>query len=215
MKKHNFLYFLTITLVRFFFKIFYRHRVYGIQNYPKGGGIIASNHVSFLDPPCVAISCPDPIHFLAKESLFKSYFGKYLKALHAHPIKKNSGNLALIRQVCLLAQKGNKILIFPEGTRSRDNVFLDIQGGVGLILSKSESCIVPTYVHGTFNVWKRGQKFPKLWGKTAIVFGQPIRWEDYADIGQKEAQQLVAVHLANALKNLRKWYEEGQIGTPT
>ena len=60
--------------------------------------------------------------------------------------------------------------------------------------------------------WDR--KFPKLWGKTAVVFGSPIRWEDYADMERKEAQKLIAEKLTNALKALRKWYEEGHQGPP-
>ena len=214
MKKRKFLYFFTILLVRFFFKLLYRHQVYGIENYPKGGGIIASNHVSFLDPPCIAISCPEEIHFLAKESLFKSPFGKFLLAVHAHPIQKNAGNLRLIKQMCLLAAKGNKVLIFPEGTRSKDNTLLPIQSGIGLILSKSQSLIVPTYVHGTFGVWKLGKKFPKLWGKTAVVFGKPICWQEYAEMSQKEAKERIPIHLTQALKQLRKWYEGGRKGSP-
>lgn len=104
--------------------------------------------------------------------------------------------------------------MFPEGTRSKDNKLCEIKPGIGLLLSKSESVIIPTYVHGTFDIWSRARKFPKLWGKTAVVFGSPIRWEDYADIDRKEAQQLVADQLTNALNALRKWYEEGHQGVP-
>ena len=119
-----------------------------------------------------------------------------------------------MKDVCLLLKEGHKILIFPEGTRSKDNKLLKIKPGMGLLLSKSESVIIPTYIHGTFEVWNRDRKFPKLWGKTAVVFGSPIRWEDYADMERKEAQKLIAEKLTNALKALRKWYEEGHQGPP-
>lgn len=113
-----------------------------------------------------------------------------------------------------MLKKGDKVLMFPEGTRSKDNVIREIKPGIGLLLSKSESTILPTYVHGTFEVWGRSRKLPKLWGKTAVVFGSPIAWKDYADLEKKEAQELIAAHLTRSLQALRKWYEEGKIGSP-
>jgi len=214
MKKTSFLYSLVIFLVRTFFKVFYRHKVYGLDHYPKGSGLVAPNHVSFFDPPCVAVSCPGEIHFLARETLFKSFFGKLISALNAHPVKKNATNLQVMKDVCQLLKEGCKVLMFPEGTRSKDNNLLEIKPGIGLLLSKSESLIIPTYIHGTFDLWNRKRKFPKLWGKTAVVFGSPIRWDDFKDIDRKEAQVLVAEQLTNALKGLRKWYEEGHQGLP-
>lgn len=214
MKKRRFFYGFVILVVKIFFKVCYRHKVYGLEHYPEGSTLIAPNHVSFLDPPCTAISCPGEIHFLARQSLFKSYFGKLITTLNSHPVQQNATNLQVMKDICTLLKKGCKVLMFPEGTRSRDNKLLEIKPGIGLLLSKSESTIVPTYVHGTFDIWKRGQKFPKLWGKTAVVFGSPICWDDYADMDKKEAQQLIANHLTQALNALRKWYESDRKGTP-
>mgnify|MGYP000235831837 CR=1 FL=1 len=214
MKKTSFLYTLVIFLVKTFFKIFYRHKVYGLKHYPEGSGIVAPNHVSFFDPPCVAISCPGEIHFLARESLFKSFFGKLITALNSHPVKKNATNLQVMKDVCCLLKGGYKVLMFPEGTRSRDNKLLEIKPGIGLLLSKSESSIIPTYIHGTFDVWSRKSRFPKLWGKTAVVFGSPIKWESYKDMDRKKAQVLVAQQLTSALRALQQWYNEGREGLP-
>lgn len=214
MKKPSFLYSSIICIVKTFFKIFYRHKVYGVEHYPEGSALVAPNHISFFDPPIVAISCPGEIHFLARQSLFKSYFGKLISALNAHPVKKNATNLQVMKDVCSLLKEGYKVLMFPEGTRSKDNKLREIKPGIGLLLSKSESVIVPTYIHGTFDVWSRARKTPKLWGKTAVVFGSPIRWEDYADMDRREAQQLIAEQLTKALKGLRRWYEEGHQGIP-
>ncbi|MCB1072104.1 MAG: 1-acyl-sn-glycerol-3-phosphate acyltransferase [Chlamydiia bacterium] len=214
MKKTSFLYSLVIFLVKTFFKIFYRHKVYGLEHYPEGSGLVAPNHVSFFDPPCIAISCPGEIHFLARESLFKSFFGKLITALNSHPVKKNATNLQVMKDVCHLLKEGYKVLMFPEGTRSKDNKLLEIKPGIGLLLSKSESLIIPTYIHGTFDIWSRKRKFPKLWGRTAVVFGSPIRWEDFKDLDRKIGQVLVAEQLTNSLNSLRKWYEEGHQGLP-
>ena len=119
-----------------------------------------------------------------------------------------------MKDICRLLNKGHKVLMFPEGTRSKDNTLLEIKPGIGLLLSKSQSLIIPTYIHGTFDIWNRQQKFPKLWGKTAVVFGTPIRWEDFKEYERKEAQTRVAKQLTEALKALRRWYEGGRQGPP-
>ncbi|MCB1107182.1 MAG: 1-acyl-sn-glycerol-3-phosphate acyltransferase [Chlamydiia bacterium] len=185
-----------------------------MEHYVSGSAIIAANHVSFLDPPCIAISCPGEVHFLARHTLFKSYFGKLIAAVNAHPVQKDTANLRVIKEICGLLKKGSKVVVFPEGTRARSNTLQEIKPGMGLILSKSESAILPTYIHGTFDIWGRNHKFPKLWGKTAVVFGSPIRWADYVDIERKEAQELVAIRLTQSLKTLREWYESGAEGNP-
>lgn len=214
MKKPTFLYRTVIFLVKWFFRIFYRHKVYGLEHYVQGSALIAANHVSLFDPPAIAISCPGEIHFLARQTLFKSLFGKFITALNSHPVQKEATNLRVMKDICVLLKEGKKVLIFPEGTRSKNNVLQEIKPGIGLIVSKSESAIQPAYVHGTFQAWNRDQKFPKLWGKTAVVFGAPIHWSDFADMDKKEAQELIAIRLTRSLKELRNWYESGAQGTP-
>ncbi len=214
MKKPSVLYRLTIFSIKILFKIFYRHKVYGVDHYPEGSALIAANHISFLDPPAIAISCPGEIHFLARHSLFKSYFGKLIAALNTHPVQQEATNLRVMKEICVILKNGDKVLMFPEGTRSWDNILKEIKPGMGLLLSKSESVILPTYIHGTYDAWSRRRKLPKPWGRTAVVFGSPIDWKDYADMDRKEAQALVAQKLTESLNSLRKWYEEGAEGFP-
>lgn len=214
MKKPSLLYRIVIFLIRGFFKLFYRHKVYGLKHFVKGSALIAANHVSFYDPPCVAISCPQEIHFLARKSLFKSFFGKLIAALNAHPVQLEAINLSVIKEICALLKKGHKVLIFPEGTRSTDNTLREIKPGIGLLLSKSQGAIQPTYIHGTYEIWSRKRKLPKLFGKTIVAFGSPIHWSDYAEIDRKEAQPMVAQRLTQSLEELRVWVENGAQGMP-
>ncbi|MGE0198495.1 MAG: lysophospholipid acyltransferase family protein [Simkaniaceae bacterium] len=211
---HKLFYFTVIYFFRLIFKVFYRLKVYGKNHYLSGSAIIAPNHVSFLDPPIIAISCPGEIHFLARQTLFKSFFGKAISALNTHPVQKEATNLKVMKLVHQLLKAGHKVLLFPEGTRSRDNQLQEIKPGIGMLISKSECAIIPTYIHGTYEIWSRNRKLPKFFGKTAVVFGTPILWEDYADMDKKEAQELIAQRLSHSLKELRKWYEEGAHGIP-
>ena len=214
MSLHKFCYWLVIYIVKTVFLLFYRFKVYGKEHYISGSALIAPNHVSFLDPPIIAAACPGEIHFLARQTLFKSWFGKMIRALNTHPIQKDAANLKVMKTINQLLKSGNKVLLFPEGARSTDNQLQKIQPGIGMLLSKSETAIIPAYIHGTYEVWRRNSKLPKLFGKTAVVFGSPILWEDYADMNKKEAQNLIQQHLADAISGLKKWYEAGAEGIP-
>jgi len=214
MTLHKVLYFTVIYAFLLFFKVFYRQKVYGKDHYIPGSAIIAPNHVSFFDPPIVAISCPEEIHFLARKSLFKSAFGKFISILNSHPVQTDTTNLTVMKLINQLLKQGNKVLLFPEGARSVDNQLQELKPGIALLLSKSESAIIPTYIHGTYEIWNRNRKFPKFFGKSAVVFGTPILWEDYADMDKREAHTLIAQRLTHSLKELRKWYEDGAQGVP-
>ncbi|WP_420421889.1 lysophospholipid acyltransferase family protein [Simkania sp.] len=207
-------YFFVITLTRFVFKVFYRMRVYGREHYFKGGAILAPNHVSYFDPPIVAAASPESIHFLARETLFRSWFGKMIAALNSHPVQGHVNNIKAIKTICGLLKKGYKMILFPEGTRSKDNTLGEIKPGIGMLVSRSETAIIPVYVHGTYKIWPRSRKFPRLFGRTAVVFGSPIHWKDYTDMDKKEAQEHIAQRLTTALEELRKWYENGAQGNP-
>src|SRR5271167_3814145 len=114
------LYWIVIRLARFFAKILYRHKVYGREHILSEAAILASNHVSFLDPPILSLSCPEDVYFLARKTLFNGLFGKFIYALNARPVSAGSANLEVFRQIANLLGEGKKVILFPEGTRSTD-----------------------------------------------------------------------------------------------
>ncbi len=208
------LYFFVICLARFVFRVFYRMKVYGRIHFINKGAILAPNHVSYLDPPIAAAASPGSVHFLARETLFRSYFGKFISALNAHPVQGQMSNISVVKTVCKLLKKGHKVILFPEGERSRDNLLGPIKSGIGMLVSMSETAVIPMYIHGTFAIWPRNQKRPRLFGKTAVVFGSPIEWRDYVDIDKQKARTLIVQRLEQSLKGLRMWYEAGAKGIP-
>ncbi|HEY2811109.1 MAG TPA: (d)CMP kinase [Rhabdochlamydiaceae bacterium] len=213
--KGNAFYRFIIFLTKSFFKLFYRHKVYGREHFCTGGGIIASNHASYLDPPAVAISSPEELHFLAKEELFNNLlFAKLICALNSHPVKGGPGDMAVLRMICKLLGEGKKVLLFPEGKRSDVDELDALKPGIALLVARSKAFVIPTYLYGTFALWNNKRKFPKLWGKTACVFGSPIRWEEFEHLDKKEASELFTQRLFSAMNALRHWYHNGAAGTP-
>ncbi len=214
-KKMNWFYRFILGSVWCFFKIFYRHRVYGLEHFCDGGAIIACNHTSFYDPPVVAISAPEELHFLAREGLFKNpLFGALIRKLNSHPVSGDASDIAVLKLTCQLLNEGKKIILFPEGRRAFSDQMQPLKAGVAMLISRSKAFVIPTYVHGTYGIWSRKRKLPKLWGKTACVFGSPIRWEEFAALEKREAQAALTQKLAESIQALRRWYEAGTQGLP-
>lgn len=211
----SWLYRVVLFLAWCFFKVFYRHRIYGLEHFYSEAAIIAGNHSSFYDPPILSISWPEEVHFLARESLFKNpLFGTLIRKLNAHPVSGDASDIGVFKLVCQLLAEGKKIILFPEGQRGRQDKLGELKPGVAMLVARSKSAVIPAYIYGSFKVWNRTRKFPKLFGKTACVYGSPILWSQFAHLDKKEAQKALTDALAASIEALRKWYEAGAQGTP-
>ena len=209
------LYVFVLWCFRQFFRFFYSHRIYGLEHYVKGPAILAATHASFYDPPLVAISSPDPVHFLAREGLFRSrLFGGFIRKLNTHPIKGNVGDLTVFKMVYELLKEGDKILLFPEGKRSSNGRLSPLRPGVALLASRSEAVVLPVYVHGAFAVWPRHRLLPKPFGRTACVFGSPIYWKEFQEMPKKKGQEQLLVKLQASYEALESWFLAGAKGSP-
>lgn len=209
------LYRIVLFLAYCFFKLLYRHRVYGHEHFYAGAALIAANHVSFYDPPLLSLSWPQEVHFLARRSLFKNpLFGWLIRNLNTHPLSGGASNAGVFKAVLQLLSHGNKVVLFPEGKRSFTGELQAFKPGFSLLVARSHTAVIPAYIHGSFSIWGRGRAFPKLWGKTACVFGTPLLWSDLMHLGSEKGQAELSRRLAAAIEALRKWYEEGARGTP-
>lgn len=161
---------------------FFNHEIYGEENIPKSGGVlIASNHVSFLDPPAVAGSAPRNCYSFARKTLFKTGFsGWVFRQFLTIPVDRDGGNdLGAIKTVLKRLKEGQAVLLFPEGTRSEDGKLQEAKRGAGMLAAMSQVPIVPTRVFGTFEAWNRHMKNPCAFRPTAVVYGKPIFPEEY------------------------------------
>ena len=211
----NLFYWLTTRSFKVFFKVFYGHKVYGLDHFFEGRGIIAPNHTSFFDPPMVAASWPEDASFLARKSLFsKPIIGGMIKRLNSYPVNGTTQDLGSIKLVCKLLGENKKVVIFPEGIRSKDGTLGPIKSGLGMLAIRCESPIIPVYITGCFDVWNRHSRAPKLTGKTACVFGSAIDWKDFSHLEKKDAQEQIGIKVKEAIENLKTWYENGAQGSP-
>jgi 1-acyl-sn-glycerol-3-phosphate acyltransferase len=156
----------------FFYSLYGHEVIHASETKWKGAAIIASNHLSFFDPPLLAASSDDDLYFLARSSLFRNpIFKSMITSLNAYPVQASSS----LKTATDLLQNGKKLVIFPEGTRSADGSLMEFKHGVGLLAIKANCPIIPTYIHGTFEILPKGKIFPSLFHKkTACIFGAPI-----------------------------------------
>lgn len=198
------LYRTCLFLARCYFKLFFRLEVIGIENVKAGAGLLVSNHTSFFDPPVLAVSCPEEVHFLGKASLFRvPLFGSLIKALNTHPVRKGASDASTFRQILEILSEGKKVILFPEGNRSFDGEFQPLQRGLSFLIQKAKVSVFPAYIEGTFAAWPRTRIFPRLWGKIRCSFGPPIYWDEFAALPKEEAAAKILERTDAAIRALK------------
>lgn len=213
-KKH-FTFACIYWMAKIYLKIFFRLKVYGLENYRRGSGIIAANHNSNFDPPVVSVSCPEEVHFLAKDTLFEiPVLGKLIRKLNSHPVSRGAGDAQTFKTILHLLQRGNKVILFPEGSRSLDGQLQPIERGLPFLVLKSKTTIFPVYLEGTFEAWPRTEKIPKFFGKITCVFGTPIEWEEFEGLDKKEAEKQITLRMSQSLESLKEWLKNPSQGSP-
>jgi 1-acyl-sn-glycerol-3-phosphate acyltransferase len=174
----NPVYFLGWTFYRTIFATYFHWRVFNPERVPlEGSVILASNHASFLDPPLVGASLPRAINYLARESLFQlPVAGWILHKCQAVPVDREGGGARGLKAILDRLLAGGAIILFPEGTRTRDGRLQPARSGIGLTVIKSSAPVVPCRVFGTYEAYGRHVRVPRPHG-VRVKFGQPLRFE--------------------------------------
>lgn len=163
------------VVVAGFFKVFYRLEINGRENIPPENErfIICSNHKSNLDPPLVGLVMPFQIGFMAKEELFSfKPFGALIRKLGAFPIKRGKSDFGALRSAIHMVEKGNHIVIFPEGGRSHGDRLRKGKMGAAMVAVKSKADILPIGIEGSY----------KPFSKLTVNIGKPIDLSEYFDM---------------------------------
>lgn len=169
--------------------------------------IIAANHCSNLDPIVLGAAFPRRLRYLAKSELFRfAPFGFAIKALGAIPARREDmqGAAGALKFLLERIQKGESVLLFPEGQRSPDGKLKPLEGGVGLLAARTGAPVVPAFIHGTFQALPRestGYKPVKI----ILTFGDPIIVEKVEEgHSSKDLRQAVTARLEAALVKMEE-----------
>ena len=189
-----------------FFTILYRTRYYGQNNLPEHGGVVLiSNHQSHYDPPLLAVGLRRQLNFLARKSLFQfKPFAWLIDMLDAIPLEIDGIGFAGIKESLKRLKNGEIILVFPEGARTWDgNIAPFLQGSLTLA-QRTRSVILPTAISGAYEAFPRTRKYPKLWGKFRVIYGEPIFYEEFKDLNEEELRRLCERKIAELYHEAQK-----------
>ena len=155
--------------------------VRGRGHVPKSGGvIIASNHISFWDPPLIGAATPRELHYLTRDDLFASpVVGWLIRSMNAIPIRRGVADLAGIAKAVDHLKEGAALLMFPEGGRMQGGGLHPARPGVGMMAVHAHVPIVPCCIRGSDQRrgwWTRG-------GRVRLWFGPARTWQELAGAG--------------------------------
>jgi len=193
--------------IRIFFKIIYRIEEKNRELIPKKGGfILCSNHISYLDPVIIGIYFPRYIFFMAKIEIFKSRLLTVLvKFYNAFPVNRNSFDRKTIRDSINIIKSGEVLGVFPQGTRYPDGYIGEGKKGIGMISTMAGCPIVPMAISGTNKIIKKPHKrifFPKV----KINYGKAIDTKAIKD--KYNSKQAIKIIVDKTMNSIRELYKE-------
>ena len=184
-----------------FFKIFNRLEVVGSDCVPKTGGVIvAVNHVSYLDPLVIGAALRRRATYMAREGLFNiPLIGTFVGSF-SFPVRRGKPRPSTIKEAVKRLNRGELIVMFPEGGRSAGGDILDAKRGVGMIAVMSKAPIVPALISGTERSLPVGAKVVKP-AKIKVKFGKSI--EINREEPDKDFQERICRNIMDEIRRLK------------
>jgi 1-acyl-sn-glycerol-3-phosphate acyltransferase len=182
----------------------FRGEVIGLDNVPRHGPyVIASNHCSHLDPPFLGCQIPHRIRFFARKSLWKPGIPKWwMDHIECIPVDRDGADVGAMKKTIAAMEKGDVVILFPEGTRSMDGRLQPAKSGVGMIACKTGVPVVPARIFGSFEAFGRNAKFPRP-HPISYVIGKPLLPADYDDpAAGKQRYQLASERIMASIAAL-------------
>lgn len=198
-----------VTLAWIVWHIAFRIKVIGKENLIKDRGfVLAPNHLSAIDP--VFVVCArfwgKRMLILGKEEIMEvnPIFTWMFKHAGVVGVQRGKGDTAVVDKAIDACKNGQGLLIFPEGTRSKDGNLGRLKSGAFVVASAANVDMIPCRI-----IYKGGKM--KVFGRCTIVFGKPIPAEKLA-LGEqrsaaklREAKELLRVELERLLEENRQY----------
>jgi len=175
------------------------HNLAGLQ----GPVMFIANHVSYLDQPTIRFAMPPGIRYRLATAAWAEFFFVNFSNLLQHawkriafeycsiimgvfPLPQSSGFRATLQHMGRLVDRGESLLLFPEGERTEQGGLLPFQKGLGLMVQELGIPVVPVAIIGLEHILPRGANWPHR-GAVRVVFGAPL------DFAGRSAGEIVKV----------------------
>jgi 1-acyl-sn-glycerol-3-phosphate acyltransferase len=169
------LYWVVRAVLLPFFLVYFRLERGGRERIPASGPVLlAANHRSFLDPFAIGALTRRPVYYVAKRELFERRWQAWLlNSLGAFPIDRGAGDQDAMATAREILNRGDCVVIFPEGTRIRGGPLGDPHRGVGRLALQTGARVVPVAVMGTEDVRRGWRVRPR---KVRLRCGRPLSY---------------------------------------
>ena len=168
--------FLGHLILRPWTRFFCRIRVRRSRHFPDGACVLASNHRSYSDPGLIGMWQARPISYFARDNLWeKPVIAFFLNAMYGIPIDRANPGISSMKGAVDRLRRGIPVLVFPEGTRTRNGRLSPLHEGPALFARRAGVPLVPVYLFRSEALWPRDVKLPRLYlHHLEIRFGSPI-----------------------------------------
>jgi 1-acyl-sn-glycerol-3-phosphate acyltransferase len=195
-------------IIRGLLRLYLRFEIIGGENLPdEESFVLVANHSSHLDTLCLLAALPlRRLHrtfpVAAEDYFFRGLPRTWFAAvvMNAMPFARQM-RVRESLSICgkLLAQPGNVLIIFPEGTRSKTGETQPFKSGIGALLAGRDVSVLPCYVQGAFRAWPKGRRLPRP-GKVRLIVGTA---RNYAASGVEKSEiNAIARELQRAVREL-------------
>ncbi len=219
LNKPHFFHFATISLFNNLSKLLYKVKYEGVKNLEQSEPvIIAANHQSFVDGALI-------ISKLSKTQVYKTYFFAKIRNILKNSLLKKfaeRSNVIIMDinenvkdSICKLAKAlkdGNRIVIFPEGTRTKDGDIAEFKTTFAIIAKEMNIPVIPVCISGAFENIKAGKTFPKFGANIKVEYLEkmlPKVEESYAEFSERVRKAIDTALTASRDKMLTNRKSEG------
>jgi len=156
-------------------KLLWRISFEGLQNVPRTGPfVLAPVHRSFVDFGLVSAVTRRRMGYMGKQSLWKSRaFGRFIAMLGAYPVNRGAPDREALRRTLDILEKGEPLVLFPEGTRRAGPVIEHLHEGAAFVASRAGVPLVPVGIGGSERALPKGKRLPRP-VKIHVIVGEPI-----------------------------------------
>ncbi len=187
-------------------KVLWRMSFEGLEHVPKRGPfVLAPVHRSFIDFGLVSGVTRRRMGYMGKESLWKSkLLGSFISMLGAYPVNRGAPDREALRRTLDLLERGEPLVLFPEGTRRSGPVIEHLHEGAAFVASRAGVPLVPVGIGGSERALPKGKKLPRP-VRIHILVGEPLVPAPVAEGARHPSRRAVkelTVHLQEVLQDL-------------